>query len=133
MEVTFLMTDSTGVLTEHTESYDLLAKTPYTKRLKQQQKAFEDWQKKQEKRRKRGEPYDSIMPQEPLKLRLNMASQLDPDKNINIDTPTPLAVIDTSLIHLYTKIDTLWYEARYAIDTLSTLSYRLRGEWRPGQ
>ena len=133
MEVTFLMTDSTGVLTEHTESYDLLAKTPYAKRLKQQQKAFEDWQKKQEKRRKRGEPYDSIMPQEPLKLRLNMASQLDPDKNINIDTPTPLAVIDTSLIHLYTKIDTLWYEARYVIDTLSTLSYRLRGEWRPGQ
>jgi hypothetical protein len=75
---------------------------------------------------------------------------MDPDKNISFSMPIPLAVVDTSKIHLYAKHDTLWYKSPFVfrlrknnigkqeidstvIDSLPLhRNYELVGEWRPG-
>ena len=40
------------------------------------------WTKKQEKKKKKGEPYDSVMEVKPLDVQLSVSSQFDPDQNV---------------------------------------------------
>lgn len=131
--VEYLMTDTLGELVNYHDTLTLIPKVSYAKRQKQHQKLVDDWMKQQEKKKKRGEPYDSIMPPEFLKLVINAPSQLDPDKNIMFKSPFPIEHIDRSRIHLYTKIDTLWYESRFELRKRSELEYEFLGEWRPEQ
>jgi len=131
-ELTFLMTDSAGMLVEKTDTLEALAKVPYAKRLKQLEKELEDWQKEQEKKKKRNEHYDSIRPPKKLDLKINPRGSLAPNQNILFEMPAPLAECDTAAIHLYSKIDSLWYESPHRWEQLSTRTYRLKGEWRPG-
>ena len=140
----YLMTDTLGNLVPQTDTLQILSKQPYEKRLKEAQKSFEEWKKKEEKKRKRGEPYDSIMPPKELNFKLQLDSKLDPDRNIRFEFDTPLASADTSKIHLYAKHDTLWYEAPLRFEPIKTKMwgdsiateeskriYTLRAEWRP--
>ncbi len=131
MEVQYLMTDSLGELVTKIDTMDILAKQSYEKRLKQQKKEYEEWAKEQEKAKKKGQPYDSIMPPKSLGLKMDLQSSLDPDKNIRFTSTTPLEVVDTSKIHLYAKHDSLWYQSRFLLRQLNTLEYELVGEWRP--
>ena len=129
----YLITDTLGQLVNYHDTLTMIPKVPYAKRLKQKQKEFDDWKKVQEKNKKRGEPYDSIKPMEFLKLVVNVPSQLDPDKNILFKSPTPIERADIPKVHLYTKIDTLWYESRFELRKRSELEYEFLGEWRPEQ
>ena len=133
LELAYRMTDSTGILVDKLDTLELLSKQPYAKRKKQLDKELEDWTKKQEKLKKKGEPYDSIMPVKPLQVQVGVSSQLDPDKNVRFTFPTPLAKADTSAIHLYAKHDTLWYRAAFDFQPIANRNreYELRGEWRP--
>lgn len=131
MEMTYRMTDSTGVLVNQVDTLELLAKEPYAKRQKRLAKELEDWTKRQEKLKKKGQPYDSIMAPKPLDVQLSVNSQLDPDQNVNFEFKTPLSKIDTTGIHLYAKHDTLWYRAPFEFEHLENRTYVLRGEWRP--
>ena len=130
MEATYLMTDSTGLLIEKTDTIEALAKVPYAKRMKEQAKKLEEWQKEQEKKKKRDLPYDSVMPPEWLKLKFTNAGHMAPNQTITFTTPVPLEVFDTAAVHLYIKIDTLWYEAPREIVQLSTRTYQLVGDWQ---
>ncbi len=132
MEVCYEQTDTLGNLIWQTDTLDMLAKQSYAKRLKQQQKEAEEWHKKQDKLKKRGEPYDSIMPPKPLDMKFSSPSKLDPDKNPSFQMPAPLAVVDTSRIHLYVKHDSLWYRAHYQLRETQHRKYELRAEWKPG-
>ncbi|MBQ6210717.1 MAG: Ig-like domain-containing protein [Prevotella sp.] len=131
LEVQYLMTDTLGELVSKTDTLEMLSKQPYAKRIKQRQKEYDEWAKEQEKAKKKGQPYDSIMPIPPLKMKIDAPSQLDPDKNIRLSTPCPLAVADSSMIHLYAKHDSLWYESKFLFHQLNTLEYELIGEWHP--
>lgn len=131
IELSYRMIDSTGVLVSRTDTLDVLAKESYAKRQKRLNKELEEWTKKQEKRKKKGEPYDSVMAPKPLEVKIGVASQLDPDKNISFSFPTPLAHVDTAGIHLYAKHDTLWYRAPFEFEDMGNRNYKLRGEWRP--
>lgn len=131
LELTYRMTDTTGVLCNQIDTLEILSKDPYAKRLKRLEKELADWTKKQEKAKKKGEAYDSIMPVKALEPQIAAASQLDPDKNITFSFNTPLAKADTSAIHLYAKHDTLWYQAPFEFDSIGNRKYELRGEWRP--
>lgn len=133
VEMAYRMTDSTGVLVDKVDTLELLSRQPYAKRLKQLNKELEDWTKKQEKLKKKGEPYDSIMPAKPLQVQVGVSSQLDPDKNVRFTFPTPLAKADTAGIHLYAKHDTLWYRAPFEFRPIPNKNreYELMGEWRP--
>jgi len=112
-EMRYLATDSTGVLVAQTDTIEALAKTPYEKRLKAAQKEREEWEKQQEKKRKREEPYDSIYPPKPLDIKFNAPQAMDPYRTIFVESPSPVATLDTTAIHLYSKIDSLWYRAPF--------------------
>lgn len=134
MELSYLMTDTTGVLVSRTDTIEAIPKTSYAKRMKEKEDEFEKWQKKQEKARKKGQPYDSIMPAPYLEPDIKAPSAMDPDRNILIEMPTPLARLDTAAIHLYSMIDTLWYRSRFELLPVEgqLRRYELRAEWRPG-
>ena len=133
MEISYMMSDTLGNLISHTDTIEALAKVPYEKRLKEKTKKFEKWQKEQEKKKKRDEDYDSIYPAQALKPNYQVPSSMDPDKKIEIEMPTPLQRCDTAGIHLYSMIDSAWYEAPF---TFRPVEYQLRkyeilAEWRP--
>lgn len=131
VELTYHMTDSLGQLAEQVDTLDILSKISYEKRRKDLEREREEWQKKQDRAKKRGEPYDSIMPPKALAIGVKAPSELDPDKNIPFTFNTPLASVDTAAIHLYSKHDTLWYNAPLEFNHVRGREYELRGEWRP--
>lgn len=133
IELKYLSTDSTGMLAMRTDTIEALPKVSFAKRQKQIEKDFEKWQKEQEKLKKKDLPYDSVMPQKNLEMKINVPSSMAPDNNVYITSPTPLARIDTAGIHLYSMIDSVWYRSRFEItrDTSAMRTYILRAEWRP--
>lgn len=133
IKLQYEMTDSNGVLQLQTDTLEMLAKESYEKRMKDRQKKYEKWQKAQEKARKKGEPYEEQMADERLIPQYDVPSQMDPDINLRLSFPTPLVKMDTAAIHLYSKIDTLWYEARFKLKEVEGVprTYELLAEWRP--
>ena len=127
------MTDTLNQIILQTDTIEALAKVPYAKRLKARNREYEDWQKQQEKKKRREEPYDSIYPAKPLQVNYQVSSAMDPDGTIFIEVPSPLARLDTAAIHLYSKIDSLWYRApfdfRQSADMLRR--YEVIADWHP--
>ena len=111
---------------------EMLPKVPYEKRLKEQTKEMEKWQKQQEKKKKNDQPYDSIYPVKPLEVKYNVPSSATPDSRITVEMPTPLAVCDTSKVHLYSMIDSVWYQAPCEFRQIanSVRQYELLVDWR---
>ncbi len=147
VQVAYLGTDTLGNLVPQTDTLQILSKQPYAKRMRQAKKDFEDWQKRQERKRKKGEPYDTVPPPPALRLDIAGGETIDPDRTLRFDFDTPVAAADTSKIHLYARHDSLWYEARFRFrarpvvapgDTVSASTprsprqYIFAGEWRPG-
>ena len=133
MEVQYMMTDTTNLLISKTDTLEITPKESYEKRMKAKQKEIEKWEKEQEKKKKRDEPYDSIMPREILQLRIDPSGSLSPASVITFESPTPLLRIDTAAIHLYTKVDTLWYDADYVFkpSPYNIRRYTLTADWKP--
>ena len=134
MEVSYMMTDTLGNLVSQTDTLEVLAKTPYEKRQKELAKEIEKWQKEQEKKMKRDQPYDSIFPAKPLKPNIVIPSGMTPDLNISVEMPSPLTRCDTSAVHLYSKIDTLWYDAACSMTPVegTIRRFEINADWKPG-
>ena len=134
MELTYQATDTLGQLVERTDTIEALAKVPYEKRQKELQKEIEKWQKEQEKKKKREEPYDSIYPQKALEPKYNVPQSMDPDQKITIEMPVPLERYDTAAIHLYSQIDSVWYESRFLFqpEEHALRRFQILADWKPG-
>jgi len=146
MQMQYWSTDTTGQLRMKQDTIEVLSKTPYAKRLKEKQKKAEEWKKAQEKAQKKGDPYEKQMRPEALKVEVKIGNSIAPDENVQIEIPTPLQHLDSTKVHLYSKRDTLWYEARYRLrvresaDSLAPLGtntlhrrwLELQAEWKPG-
>ena len=94
------------------------------------------WSSKElEKRHRKGDFTQETPPVEPLKIDYAISSSLAPDQNLKFRLPEPAERIDTTGIHLFLKVDSIYVEAAYRLeqDTLSLRDYTLRSEWRPGQ
>lgn len=134
MQVSYLANDSLGKLVKQTDTLEVLSKVPYEKRLKQQKEEYDKWKKQQEKSKKKGEPYQTEYPTTPLEVRIKNGTQIAPDENPTFILPSPVAVCDTSKIHLYEKVDTLWQRAKYQFGSVPGIprQYKLVGAWNPG-
>ena len=133
MDITYHMTDTLGNLVLYTDSaVEMLPKVMHEKRVKELAKEMEKWQKQQEKRKKNGQPYDSIYPVKPLEVKYNVPSAATPYSRITVEMPTPLEVCDTSKIHLYSMIDSVWYQAPCEFRQMenSVRQYELLVDWR---
>ncbi len=134
IEMTYMSTDTTGLLISKTDTLTCIPKLSYERRQKLQEEEYKKWQKEQEKLKKRELPYDTVMRPTPLQIKVNIPSGMNASQNITFDSPTPLNRLDTTAIHLYSKHDTLWYRARHILEPIpgQLRSYILRAEWRPG-
>ena len=134
MEISYMMTDTLGALVSQTDTIDVLAKTPYEKRMKDKAKELERWQKEQDKKKKRGEPYDSIYREKPLEPRINLPQTMTPENEVTVEMATPLVRCDTSMVHLYSMIDSVWYESTCVFEPVehSIREYRILANWKPG-
>jgi hypothetical protein len=134
MQVSYLANDSLGKLVKQTDTLEVLSKVPYEKRLKQQKEEYDKWKKQQEKSKKKGEPYQTEYPTTPLEVRIKNGTQIAPDENPTFILPSPVAICDTSKIHLYEKVDTLWQRAKYQFGSVPGIprQYKLVGAWNPG-
>ena len=113
LEIQYMKTDSMGLLVSQTDTIIAVPKISYERRMKLKNKEIEKWQKEQERLKKHDEPYDSIMPEPKLEIKYNIQSSMSPFGRITLESPTPITQLDTSKIHLYSKIDTLWYRAPF--------------------
>ena len=129
----YLKTDTLGQLVNQVDTFEVYAKTSYAKRMKEQNKEREKWQKEQEKKKKQEEPYDSIYPVKPLEPKIIVPRTMTPTSHLFIEMPTPLERYDTASIHLYSKIDSLWYRAPFEFRQRNGMlrNYELVAEWRP--
>lgn len=132
---TYLENDSAGNFVSRTDTLDLVSRLPRARQKKMEEEAFNDWQKKQEKQKKRGRPYETIMPSQKLSLSINGSGTLDLYDNIRLSATEPLAYIDTNAFHLYIREDTLYLPSDHLveIDEDNPLRCTLYGEWRPQQ
>lgn len=134
LEMTYMMTDTTGLLVSRTDTIPCIPKQSYEKRKRQEERNYEQWAEEQEKRKKKGQPYDSIMPRPALEPDIDIPSTMSPEQNVIFEMPVPLSRIDTAAIHLYAKHDTLWYRSRCRFAPIegSLRRYLFVAEWRPG-
>lgn len=135
MQLTYNMTDSLGNLVPQTDTLEVLSKDPYARRMKLQKEAYDKWKKKQDRNKERGRAYETEMPREALEVKMNVPSQMDPDQNPSFEFETPLQKADTAKIHLYEKIDSLWYRAKYQMGSSPGNEHKLTlvGQWDPGR
>jgi hypothetical protein len=117
---------------EKTDTIEALAKVPYAKRLKEQLKEYEKWKKEQDKKKKHDEPYDTVMRKPSLQVKISASSSMSPDQNVYFEMPVPLSVCLADSVHLYSKIDTLWYRTPFVFEQTAPRQYVLKAEWRPG-
>ena len=130
----FNMTDSAGLLVNTTDTVEAIPKMSYEKRMKEKQREIEKWMKEQEKRKKRGDTYDSIMPKvETFDIKTSDLSSIAPDRIITLEVPVPLDKCDTSAIHLYSQVDSVWYRAPFRVRPVkgSIRKMELLASWKP--
>ena len=133
--LTYEENDSIGNFVEHTEELQLTSRLPRARQIKFEQEAYKAWAQKQEKLKKKNQPYQTEMPADPLALSYSGGSTLDLYDNIRFRSSEPLEEVDTSKFHLYIKQDTLYLPAPHLTkkSPTSSMLYTLYGEWRPEQ
>jgi uncharacterized protein (DUF2141 family) len=135
MDITYHVTDTLGNLVLQTDSaVDIVPKVSYEKRMKEKAKEIEKWQKEQDKKKKREEKYDSIYPVKPLEPKFAVPASMVPGQKITVEMPTPLMHCDTSAVHLYSQIDSLWYDAEcvFRPGENSIRQYEILADWKLG-
>ena len=132
---TYLETDSTGTLVEHTDTLDIVSKISHEKQMKWQEDAFKKWQKQQNKLKKKGLPYATEMPATPLEVSFLGSTTLAPNENITFESKEPIENIDTSRIHLFLRKDSVFIPAAFVLKEhqYSLFLGTIFSEWRPQQ
>lgn len=128
----YYASDSLENLVLTTDTLNLVPKKTMKKVREEQAKALEEWKKELKKKQRRGEETDTVPPVTPLEMRVAPSGSLDPDNWVTFTFQEPVVSIDTSLIHLRLKQDTLWTDVDFAFEQLPSklLDYQLAGEWR---
>ena len=133
-ELTFMETDTLGVLRPSTEVREEAPKVTWQKILKEKEKNIQEWQKQREKKLKKSKtplppednPYDITF----LDISAKPTGSMDPNQNIRFLSKQPIASADTTKMHLYRKQDSLWLPEPFLfLPDRDIKSYTLYAEW----
>ena len=136
-EITYLATDTTGVLSPYTETLELVAKNSWSKKWKEQKQKIDDWNKEREKKIKKSKkplpPEENPYTKTFLEVSCKPSGGLDPNQNPVFISKEPLAKVDTTKIHFYIKQDTDWIPAPFLFlpSKKDKKVYTLYAEWEP--
>ncbi len=138
MDLTFLDTDTTGLLGWRTDTaVTLISRNSWEKIRTEKEKKIDDWNKKREKREKRSKtplpPEQNPFEMDFLDLKISPMGSLDPNKNVTIKANEPISAIDTSKVHLYQQRDSNLYVEPFLLMPTphNARSYTLYAEWKP--
>ena len=136
LEMTTYITDTIGVQRLTTDTLEILAKTPYAKRMKNLQKEREEWEKDLAKRLRRAKPdevIDTVMPRKTLDVRYASTQQMKPNGAVSITFPTPIERFDSTAVHLYEEMDTLHREeTKFVMTPIVNRRCELFTDWKIG-
>ncbi len=134
-ELSFMATDTTGVLSPYTEKLEIVPKNTWAKKWKEQSKKIEEWNKEREKKIKKAKkplpheenPYTKTF----LEVSCKPTGALDPNQNPRFTAKEPLAKVDTTKIHFYIKQDSDWIPAPFLFlpSNNDKKVYTLYAEW----
>lgn len=158
LEMSYLDTDTAGVLQSRTDTIPLVPKTLRSKQIQNREKQVSEWHKLQCKKLERSnkrfaqlrqkhpdsvfvEPFiDTVRANAPhytteLKVGLKSGSSMSADQNALLSLSEPMRAIDTSMVHFFIRRDTLWIPKDFVFeaDTLDPCLLHLYAEWRPGE
>ncbi len=134
-EITFLATDTTGILSPYTETLNLVAKNSWAKKWKEQKQRIDDWNKEREKKIKKAKkplpPEENPYTKTFLDVSCKPTGGLDPNQNPRFIAKEPLAKVDSTKIHFYIKQDTDWIPAPFLFlpSKKDKKVYTLYAEW----
>lgn len=137
--MTYLDTDTLGSLVEITDTFDLIPKITRNKQRKELEEKIKEWEaiQKKERRRQKDKFVERPNPnlREVLSYRMFPSTGIIPTQNVRFKFEEPIAKVDTSLMHFFIQVDTLWNEVPFLFlpkeDDIT--SYMLYAEWRPGE
>ncbi len=134
-ELSFMATDTTGILSPYTEKLEIVPKNTWAKKWKEQSKKIEEWNKEREKKIKKAKkplpheenPYTKTF----LEVSCKPTGALDPNQNPRFTAKEPLAKVDTTKIHFYIKQDSDWIPAPFLFlpSNNDKKVYTLYAEW----
>ena len=132
LQLDYLATDTLGQLVPTRDTLQMVNKIP-----KERRKVLaEEAEKKKEKERKKKEKKGDTLTVETefLPMTVEAPSSLDLNRNIILTFEEPIAHIDTSAIHMTTKVDSLWEDIPFIFraDTNAYRRYEILADWKPG-
>ena len=139
MTITYLETDTLGMLSPHTDTLEMAPKTTYEKLKKEKDKKIEDWEKEREKKLKKAKeplPYEeNPFLKTFLEITGKPAGSLDPNQNVVFTSNEPIASLDTTMMHFYLKKDSTLIPQPFLFLPVegSLRSYTLYAEWETKQ
>ena len=139
MTITYLETDTLGMLSPHTDTLEMAPKTTYEKLKKEKDKKIEDWEKEREKKLKKAKeplPYEeNPFLKTFLEITGKPAGSLDPNQNVVFTSNEPIASLDTTKMHFFLKKDSNLIPQPFLFLPVegSLRSYTLYAEWETKQ
>ena len=143
VSITYLGSDTAGVLVPMTDTLKLVPKKSREKILKEEAKKAEDAQKELEKQLRRleraGDSLGIVKLLEPktkfLNARLTSGGAMSLYANVNLTFTEPVTFLSDSAIHIYQQADTVWLPIPFEIEQneLDILRYDIYAEWKPEQ
>lgn len=131
--LTYMATDTLGLLTPRTDTLQLVPKKTRAKILQEEEKKRKEEEKEREKRLKRGDSTEVRKEPPVLPIKINASGSMDLNASVTIDFNEPVTLRSDTLIHLVHKVDTLWKDEPFVFrrrkDQL--MSYELLAEWKP--
>lgn len=142
LSVTFLATDTAGVLSPTTDTLKLVPKKSRERILKDAARKAEEDKKELDKKIRRlereGDSLGIVKLLTPkikfLDYSLTSGNSLRvTEKEITLRFKEPVTFLSDTAIHLYQKVDTIWNPIPYEIeqDSINILKYYIYGEWKP--
>ncbi len=139
--LTYLATDSNGVLNETIDTLNLITKKTHQRILQDEARKAEEEAKDIEKERKRLERANDTFGLKKLNipkikfLQMNLDANQSMDLNsiVKLSFKEPVSFEPDSAIHVQKMVDSIWVDIPFEVeqDSLMILEYSIFAEWRP--
>ncbi|MBO7466427.1 MAG: Ig-like domain-containing protein [Bacteroidaceae bacterium] len=135
MAITYMATDTLGMLSPQTDTLQLVPKKTRSKYLEEEAKKRKEEEKEREKRLKKGDSTEVKKPEPVLPVKYGGGSAMDINAVFTISFDEPLKSWNDTALHLYRKVDSLFVDEPFVFRQVKDklLQYELLGEWRPEQ
>lgn len=133
IQLDYLYTDSLGKLVPKRDTLVMMNKVNKEKRMAMAKEEQEKKEKELKKKQKKGDTIN-VVETKFFNMNVDAPSSMDINKNICISFEEPVLSIDTSMIHIDLKVDTLWQAERFLFvaDSLLPRKYYILSDWKPG-